>query len=215
MNSAPDEQNFREVVRGERSAALVNTIRSVQSRVTSSLAAALMIALGFAALAWYYAGALARPAHGRAQAQSTAAKGAQAEMPLPPLGEITPPTRVPGGPPVEQLPPTTIASHDVPLAEAPASSNMSAASAPPVPADSERLNQPSVKSAAELARERRLAGGVFARVSSPMNEQGAATAATMSGAYTDSSAAPAIATPASGSAEGTLQALLRPMPAAA
>ena len=37
-------------VRGERSVALVNIARSVQSRVSGALAAALMIALGIAAL---------------------------------------------------------------------------------------------------------------------------------------------------------------------
>ena len=52
----------------------------MQSRVSSALAAALMIALGIAALAWYYAHALTRPTQARALAQSAATTRAQGEM---------------------------------------------------------------------------------------------------------------------------------------
>ena len=78
--TAATEESERESVRGERSVALVNVARSVQSRVSSALAAALMIALGAAALSWYYAHALARPAHARALAQSAATTRAQGEI---------------------------------------------------------------------------------------------------------------------------------------
>ena len=42
-------------VRGERATALVSSLRSLHARASSVLAAGLMIALGLAALSWYYA----------------------------------------------------------------------------------------------------------------------------------------------------------------
>ena len=64
-------------VRGERSVALVNIARSVQSRVSGALAAALMIALGIAALTWYYAHALTRPTHATAVVSATASRASR------------------------------------------------------------------------------------------------------------------------------------------
>ena len=75
-------------VSGERTAALVDAARSVQSRLSSLLAAGLMITLGLAALTWYYAHALTRQSRSRQVAQSTAVSRAQGEMPLPSLGRI-------------------------------------------------------------------------------------------------------------------------------
>ena len=63
MTSPAPEERGAHGVRGERSVALVNMARSIQSRVSNVLAAGLMIALGVGALAWYYAHALTRPAH--------------------------------------------------------------------------------------------------------------------------------------------------------
>ena len=78
-------------MRGERAAALVGVARSLQSRASSVLAATLMIALGVAALTWYYAHAFARPARAPQGAQATAVTRAQAEMALPALGPVVPP----------------------------------------------------------------------------------------------------------------------------
>jgi type IV secretion system protein VirB10 len=78
-------------VTGERGATVVNSIRSMQSRVSSFLAAGVMIALGLGALSWYYANALGRQKRLRQSAVTTAANNAQAEMSLPPLGAVEPP----------------------------------------------------------------------------------------------------------------------------
>ena len=82
-------------VRGERGASTVNGARSLQSRVSSFLAAGLMIALGVGGLSWYYANALGRQSHARQVAANAAANNAQGEMALPPLGTVAPPRVLP------------------------------------------------------------------------------------------------------------------------
>jgi len=212
MNSASDEGDVTQRVRGERSVALVNAVRSVQSRVSSTLAGALMVALGVATLAWYYAHALTRPGQARALAQSATAMRAQGEMPLPSLGQITPPKATTDPPPVAELPEQPRPPRDVPLAEADRTAEVWTAS---TATDSGHPNSASTKSSAELARERRLAGEVFARVSGPSTSQTTAAAGAVPTAYSEPTTSLAVASPASSYAEGTLQALLRPSPAAA
>jgi type IV secretion system protein VirB10 len=80
----PDEQ----AVVGERSTPLIARAAALQSRISSALAMALMLAIGIAFLAWYYTHAAARPVLARQSAQARVASRAQAEMPLPPLGPI-------------------------------------------------------------------------------------------------------------------------------
>ena len=108
-----------DAVAGERGTTLANAARSMQSRASSVVAAALMITLGLSALSWYYAHALGRQSHARQVAQSAAAVRAQGEMPLPPLGRIAPPPTVTAAPPTgdavpagDELPP------EMPLEEA-------------------------------------------------------------------------------------------------
>ena len=202
--AAPDESESQ-IVRGERSVALVNAARSVQSRVSSALAAVLMITLGVAALAWYYAHALTRPAQARALAQSAAATRAQGEMALPSLGRITPPAAAADPPPLQEVPRQSVEPQEPPLPETHLRpSPWSSAAA----ADSVEAGRPggaAAKSPAELARERRLAGGVFARVSSPV--AGQAPPADMTGAESDASVS--LSRPAGDHGEGALQALLK------
>ncbi len=131
-------------VHGERARALVGAVRSLQSRASSLLAAALMIGLGVSALTWYYAHAFTRQARTRAGAQATAASRAQGEMVLPALGPISPP-RATLGAPAPSLPP------ELPLTEAPAPSAL-AGTNPTVPA---------APTSAQLRFDRRLAGVVF------------------------------------------------------
>jgi len=157
-------------VSGERTAALVDTARSVQSRLSSVLAAGLMITLGLAALTWYYAHALTRQSRSRQAAQSTSVSRAQGEMPLPSLGRIEPPL-LPGAPAgsvepapaaAPQLPP------DLPLepARARATSWNPNSAAPAAPAKTHR----------QRALERRLSGTVFARESQSSATTAAAVA---------------------------------------
>ncbi len=205
----PEERDYQSV-RGERSVALVNAVRSVQSRVSSALAAALTITLGLAALTWYYAHALTRPAQARALAQSAAATRAQGEMPLPSLGRLTPPNVGTDPPPVQEVPRQPALTQDVPLSEARSPANMWSASpasgtTDPLPA---AVGQ---KSPAELARERRLSGGVFARVSGPpAAPQSASAAAGLGATDSEHDVSASAARDASLYAEGSLHALLRP-----
>lgn len=89
--SQPQTETMGETsVAGERGTAVVNSIRSMQSRVSSFLAAGVMIALGLGALSWYYANALGRQKRLRQSAVAAAATNAQGEMSLPPLGAVEP-----------------------------------------------------------------------------------------------------------------------------
>jgi type IV secretion system protein VirB10 len=161
---APSARPQAGAVRGERGAALVGAVRSLQSRASSVLAAALMIALGVSALTWYYAHALTRQARTRAGAQATAANRAQGEMALPALGPISPPTsrepleRATAGAPAPLLPP------DLPLTQASVPGAIAGAN-PAVPA---------AKTPAQLAFDRRLSGVVFTREAQGSPEPAAA-----------------------------------------
>ena len=76
-------------VAGERGTASVNRVRSLQSRLSNVLAAALMCALGIGALTWYYAHVFARNAHAVQLARRASAHAASGDAPLPPLGAFT------------------------------------------------------------------------------------------------------------------------------
>jgi type IV secretion system protein VirB10 len=210
--TAAAEEHEGESVRGERSVALVNVARSVQSRVSSALAAALMIALGISALSWYYAHALARPAQARVQTQSAATTRAQGEMALPSLGRITAPTD--NRPPVQEVPQQSAESQDVALPEARAPVSPWNTATPTSPLDAGRSSGPAAKTLAELARERRLAGGVFARESTPPSGQ-ASSPGGLDVSRSDLDGSAALSHPVSDRGDGTLQALLKPSTAAA
>jgi len=207
---APAEGD-QESVRGERSVAQVNVARSVQSRVSSALAAALMAVLGIAALTWYYAHALTRPAHARVLAQSAATTRAQGEMTLPSLGRITPPVPTSNPPLVRETPLQGVEPLEMPLSEATPPGNLLSVATPAGPVDGGRSGAAPVKTPAELARERRLAGGVFARVAS----SGAGSTPLPAGLDLSASETGASSRPVSDRDEGTLQSLLRPSAAAA
>jgi type IV secretion system protein VirB10 len=162
-----------EAVRGERTTAIVHAGRSAHARVSSLLAAALMITLGLAALGWYYAHALTRTTRARQQAQSATASRAQGEMPLPSLGPI----ELPGA--VVTAAAAVPAEH--PLEPDPAAAPADRAGVPPVPAGvlpevvgraTEVRPAPPAHAARALAR--RLSGAVLAR------ESAAPTAGTQS-----------------------------------
>lgn len=141
-------------VRGERALPLVSAVHNVQARLNSALATGLMIALGIAALTWYYAHALNRTARVRQNAQAAALTRAQGEAPLPSLGKILapPPAAAEAAAPAAE--PTAAALFEPVAAIVPASGPAAVAPAPPA------------KTAAQLALERRLSGAVFARESS-------------------------------------------------
>ena len=214
MTLPPPRDGDQESVRGERSVTVVNVARSVQSRVSSALAAALMIALGIAALTWYYAHALTRPARARGLAQSATAAHAQGEMTLPPLGKITMPVAVSNPPLVQENPPQPVERQEVPLSEAHPPGSLWSAAEAAAPVDGGRSSAPIAKTPAELARERRLAGGVFARASSPSSGQSPPPAG-LDMSATEPGGSTVLSHPVSERDEGTLQTMLRPSAAAA
>ena len=169
--STPGERG----VRGERAEAVVNASRTIQSRVSSALAAGLMTVLGVGALSWYYAHTFTRRSHARELAQSTAVNRAQGEMPLPSLGKIEPPryAALPGStPPLSRV---TAPAKELPLAEAPdREARGSAAAAVAVPAGAS--GAPS-QTSRQTVRERRLAGAVFSRETDSPARAGAAVPA--------------------------------------
>jgi type IV secretion system protein VirB10 len=208
--TAATEGREGESVRGERSDALVNVARSVQSRVSSALAAALMIALGIVALTWYYAHVLAHPAHARAAAQSAATTRAQGEMALPSLGPIAAPAA--DLLPVQPIRTQSVEPQDVPLPEAHSTDNLWRAATTTSPADPGRSSAPVAKTPAELARERRLAGGVFARQSSPAAAQ---SPPLLDVPRAELDGAVPLLQPVGDRGESTLQGLLKPNAASA
>jgi type IV secretion system protein VirB10 len=140
-------------VRGERAAALVYAVRGIQSRISSLLAAGLMITLGVAALTWYYAHALGRSTRLRQTAQTSTANRAAGEMPLPPLGPLEPaPARASAQ--EGQLATTSPAPvSTVPIAETSPAAAGTVQTLPPA------------KTPQQLEVERRLSGAVFAHQS--------------------------------------------------
>ena len=83
-----------DAVRGERSTLITSGVRSLQSRMTSLLAAGLMVSVGAGMLAWYYAEALSRPAAAHPPANASLPEPAGQGITLPPFQPaISPPVR--------------------------------------------------------------------------------------------------------------------------
>ena len=207
--SAPAE----ETVRGERTTAIVHAVRSAQSRVSSLLAAGLMITLGLSALAWYYAHALTRSTQARRAAQSAVASRAQGEMALPSLGRIEPPPAVPvaAAPPApgDRLPELALAA---PQAEPPMAR---AAAVPPAIAGGASAPAPvPTPGPGVSALARRLSGSVLARQSdsqlppSAAPETGTLAMAAAPGAPLAAAAGAAATGGSAPRGEGDLSALL-------
>jgi type IV secretion system protein VirB10 len=197
-----------DAVHGERGRALVNAARSVQARLSSALAAGLMITLGVAALTWYYAHAVSRHREARAAAQSKASARAQSEMPLPALGPIVAPVAASA----PTAPPPAAAEAVQPLEETPAA-------LPPAPGLAAG-SAVAEKSPVELAHERRLSGAVFVRdqqapheaaapedMRSPMNAAGGGA---MTDAHAETSGATGLSSWLRPTASPAVQAQLLP-----
>ncbi|HWG76693.1 MAG TPA: type IV secretion system protein VirB10 [Steroidobacteraceae bacterium] len=76
------------VIVGERSTPLVARVLSRQAQLSNRLAIGLMLLLGVATLAWYYARQFSRQAHLKESRELAASAAAGTEMALPPLGDI-------------------------------------------------------------------------------------------------------------------------------
>jgi len=148
------------LVAGERGISSINRARSLQSRITNLMAMGLMSVLGLGLLGWYYAHTFAMQSQARRSAQNASNQQAAGNMPLPPLGPITPPNaQAPArpsviaaalGPPPALLPaPVT---NGMPANGAPLGASVYGAPATP--------GAPP-KSPWEIALERKLAGPAF------------------------------------------------------
>ncbi|HEY6922421.1 MAG TPA: hypothetical protein VI653_03050, partial [Steroidobacteraceae bacterium] len=197
-------------VQGERGAPVVNTARSVQSRISSILAASVMIALGVGALSWYYSNALGRQQRLRQAVTTAAASNAQGEMALPPLGKVesahdatSPSIPFPGAVtsgqtiagvvPPDSPPPEIGRAPELPLEQTRPSWNPTAGSGAPQ---------------RQVASDRRLSGVAFSRESQQATSPGTLEAA---GRESGGSSLPAPQAPpgTTGGEEG-LTTLLRP-----
>ena len=78
----------RSSVSGERGMPLIARAWSTQSRLSNFLAMSLMLAIGVTFLSWYYLHMATRPVRGRQAAPSNTAVRAEADAPLPPLGDL-------------------------------------------------------------------------------------------------------------------------------
>ena len=78
-------------VQGERAIPSVNRERSIQSRISSSLALGTIVLLGAGFLFWYYNTQYAKTHEAEDAAKKAAAARAAGEMKVPPLGRIDPP----------------------------------------------------------------------------------------------------------------------------
>ena len=91
-------------IQGERAIPSVNRERSVQSRISGSLALAAIILLGAGFLFWYYNTQYAKTQQAEEAARKAAAVRAGGEMKVPPLGRIEPPRAPPDTTPIATYP---------------------------------------------------------------------------------------------------------------
>jgi type IV secretion system protein VirB10 len=149
-------------VAGDRGIPSINRGRSIQSRVSSLLAIALMSLLGLGFLTWYYAKVLSQPRQAQHAAQASSKTKAQSEMALPPLGALHPPrlaadsADASGG--QSDTGPAGALLGPAPGLPTPAASSLAAG----VASQGEAM---APKSPGQIAFERRLAGPAFAKVS--------------------------------------------------
>jgi type IV secretion system protein VirB10 len=211
-----------DAVRGERGAPTVNSARSLQSRVSSVLAAGLMIALGLGALSWYYANALGRQKQARQAVETAAADKARGEMALPPLGGVEPPRAGPsaqsgalpgadaeslsGHQHIQEASPAAVAPASMPLEQARPSWSAAGNSLPPYAgADSYGAPQRQAPS------DRRLTGAAFARDSLQPASPAGSSGESPSADAALIAASRAVANPIPGNrSEDGLMTLLRP-----
>jgi type IV secretion system protein VirB10 len=160
-------------VAGERGLPPQNPFRSVQSRVSSTLTVALMIALAAGLLIWYYSTALGRGDKARSAALAAEQRRAQGDTNLPPLGLFHLPRSPDRGSPTHDTDGRDTNARDAIIPSSPLERILgappeppSAASAVPVSATEPYATAPygggaPPKTRAQLAVDRRLAGPVL------------------------------------------------------
>ena len=198
-HAAQEPASDFETLAGERGESSLHRARSLQSRASQVLALSLMGALAVGLLGWYYLHTFASRGTAQRTAQTASRNQATGDAPLPSLGPITLPEI-----PVEKVlgpaPDEPPISHETNLAFA--------SEASPVGASS----QPALKSPAEIALDRRLAGPAFSRKSeSDSGPAASLPTESLSATSLGSPGAPVSERePAAGAASGGLSELLRP-----
>lgn len=189
-------------VRGERGASLASGARSLQSRMSSVLAAGLMASVGAAMLAWYYTEALSHPAAVHARASTPPPEVPGGGMTLPPFGPAVspvherPPLAATGAEPIPASPLPQVRAAE-PVAGLPASPLLGMPLAPASGQLHRRSEAPEQPSPRQRRLDRRLSGEVFAQ----------ALHAAPSGLAADRTEERA---PRTGPGAGSLETLLRP-----
>lgn len=205
-------------VQGERYRFIAAGARSLQSRMTTLLAAGLMTGVGAGMLAWYYTEALSRPAAARTPTPAALAQAAGEGMNLPTFAAVTSPGVAGSAAPAQALPPAPAAGAQ------PSPGNLQVSSPAPLPV--EPMLEPALDRGPggpapgydgypqtpqpQRMRDRRLSGEVFAaggmgpsfNLGTGGVGEGPAPATPVGGLQ-----APV---PASGSRANALQTLLRP-----
>ena len=92
-------------VQGERNRFIAGGVRSLQSRMTTLLAAGLMIGVGAGMLAWYYTEALSRPVALRTATRVPPPEAAGGGMNLPAFAAVASPSAVGSAVPAQTVPP--------------------------------------------------------------------------------------------------------------
>lgn len=201
----PAAQPASSEVRGERDAPIVTGARSLQSRMSSLLAAGLMTCVGAGMLAWYYGEILSRPPalHRRAHMALQSSPGGG--MIPPPFGPDTAPVGARAAPAAAAAPPRAAQPPSQP-AVVPSAAALQAASllGPPLARAPQEpppgYGAPAQLSPRQQALERRLSGEVFARAPNGILPGG-----------NEEVGAPASGAPgATGATGGPLRRLLRP-----
>ena len=161
------------VVHGERAGFIARGARSLQSRMTSLLAAGLMTSVGAGMLAWYYSEALSRPAPVHTPPQVSPSEAGEG-MTLPTFEAVAAP-RTPGlAGSAGSLPSASTASTPPPLGRAEAPPAAAVPLGPllepqlaPAPAEVARVYNPYPQGVPpQQAPDRRLSGEVFAAAAS-------------------------------------------------
>ncbi len=167
--SAAQSVGAREFVQGERGLPIVSRAHSLQSRMSSLLAAAMMVSVGAGMLTWYYADALSRPAAARGTVRASLPANAGEGMTLPSFAAMTEPAAARFAAPV-----SSVSSAPRGLAESSSVSGPTSPpgalldpllepSPPPAPRGLVRgYGTPPQPSPRRQALERRLSGEVFA-----------------------------------------------------
>jgi type IV secretion system protein VirB10 len=194
-HTAQESLSDFETLAGERGMSALHRARSLQSRASQVLALTLMGTLGVGLLGWYYVHTFGQRGTAQRTAQSASRSQAAGDAPLPSLGPITLPEI-----PVEKIlgpaPEEPSVSHEANLGFA--------SSVSPVGGSS----QPTPKSPAEVALERRLAGPAFSRRSD--SDSASVPPPTASANILGSPGGPAAEREPAATGGGVLQELLRP-----